>query len=83
MKQYQELVDATGHDRRRRRAPDALPGGRILALVLSGVFLIGVAGDQTAPIVIFHHVLADGSAGLTMLAGLMDGAPGRPNSTFS
>ena len=34
-----------------------------------------VLRDQAAPIVVFHHVLADGSAGLTMLAGLMDGAP--------
>src|SRR5690606_5840070 len=35
----------------------------------------GAAGDRGALVIVFHHVLADGRAGLAALAQLLDGAP--------
>ncbi|MFB9990406.1 wax ester/triacylglycerol synthase domain-containing protein [Deinococcus oregonensis] len=41
----------------------------------AAILVTEVGKDQAALIVVFHHVLADGAAGLTLLSALMDGAP--------
>lgn len=46
------------------------------------VLVTGLPGDQSALIVILHHVLADGAAGLAVLAALLDGAPMVPSPVF-
>jgi len=40
----------------------------------SATFVTGLASGQTALIVLFHHVMADGIGGLAVLANLVDGA---------
>ena len=54
-----------------------LPAGRPL---WSATFIIGLAHDRTALIVVFHHVVADGIGGLAVLANLVDGAARPPES---
>jgi diacylglycerol O-acyltransferase / wax synthase len=46
------------------------------------VIVTGLAGQQGALIVVFHHVLADGIGGLAVLAQLADGAPPTPDEGF-
>jgi len=40
----------------------------------SATFVTGLASGQTALIILFHHVMADGIGGLAVLASLVDGA---------
>ena len=42
----------------------------------------GLAGERTALIVAFHHVLADGIGGLAVLVNLVDGVPADPVDGF-
>jgi diacylglycerol O-acyltransferase / wax synthase len=42
----------------------------------------GVGDDQAALLVVFHHVLADGVAGLTLLGNLVDGVVATADSGF-
>lgn len=80
------------------------PGGEQAVLDLAGAMLVrplprsralwaatlvtGVGEHQAALVIVFHHVLADGVAGLAVLAGLVDGAgsgagaPGAAGSGF-
>jgi WS/DGAT/MGAT family acyltransferase len=48
----------------------------------SARILTGVTSHRAVLIVVVHHVLANGVAGLTLLAGLADGAPNRPDVDF-
>ena len=48
-----------------------LPRSRAL---WAATLVTGVSEHQAALIIVFHHVLADGVAGLAVLAGLVDGA---------
>jgi diacylglycerol O-acyltransferase / wax synthase len=44
----------------------------------SATFVTGLAGGGTGLVLVMNHVLADGIGGLAVLAGLVDGIPGRP-----
>ena len=48
----------------------------------AATLLVGGPGGQAALILVFHHVLADGIAGLSVLGRLVDGAPPVPASDF-
>jgi WS/DGAT/MGAT family acyltransferase len=48
----------------------------------SATLVTGLAGDASALIVVFHHVLADGMGGLAVLASLVDGVASPPPSDF-
>ncbi len=56
-----------------------LPPNRAL---WAAILVTDVGEDQAALIMVLHHVLADGAAGLTILAGLMDGEPEPFNLAF-
>ena len=51
---------------RRRTSPRDRP-------LWSATFVSGLTGDQTALVLVVHHVLADGIGGLAVLASLVDG----------
>jgi diacylglycerol O-acyltransferase len=58
---------------------DRLPMDRPL---WSATLVTGLAGGDTALIIVFHHVLADGVGGLAAFASLVDGTPTPPPTQF-
>jgi len=48
----------------------------------AATLVTGVGHDQAALIIVFHHVLADGVAGLAVLGSLVDGAAATSDSGF-
>ena len=48
----------------------------------AATLLIGEGDGRAALVLVFHHVLADGIAGLAVLGRLVDGAPSLPASGF-
>ncbi|MFD5246096.1 wax ester/triacylglycerol synthase domain-containing protein [Amycolatopsis sp. NPDC058340] len=48
----------------------------------SAVFVTGLAGGQTALVIVVHHVLADGVGGLAILADLVDPGGPAPRTPF-
>lgn len=48
----------------------------------SATLVTGLAPGRSALVVVFHHVLADGIGGLTVLAHLVDGVPVVPDHRF-
>jgi diacylglycerol O-acyltransferase len=48
----------------------------------AATLLTGHGDGRAALVLVFHHVLADGIAGLTVLGRLVDGAPSLPASDF-
>jgi diacylglycerol O-acyltransferase / wax synthase len=48
----------------------------------SATFVTGLAGDEVALVLVFHHVLADGLGGLAALSRLVDGAPASSRVPF-
>lgn len=48
----------------------------------SATFVGGLTGSRVAVVVVFHHVLADGIGGLSVLASLVDGVPAPQPAPF-